>query len=663
MMQRIRQDRTVAIASVIAGGMFAVVLIFFAIAKLTSFSYNALDLGIFSQVINGLANGRWFAFTIHPHSYLGDHFDLFLVVLAPVFAVARTPATLVVLQILAITLSIWPLLLLARRHLPASWQWIVILVFVLSPSLHNVALFEFHELPFAIPLLLVAILMYEQRRFGWYCFLLVITMAIREDLGLVVLGMGVLALVERRSFRWSVVPMFVGLVWFIFATAMTGYFNGEQYKFLSYYGWLGATPQEVLRNALLQPWRVILKILRLQNLAFLAAILLQFSALPLFAIRRLVPAVFVLAALLLTGIGADALTLFTHYPALMLPFLFWAFLLGLQRMIQSDFHRIRRYIENPRSLSALLLVVVAVYWFFTFSPLRPAGFARLSQARSDPLTAAYQELVKEVPADVPVAASFASLPFLSIRDSLYSVHYAFRGKRQLSQTPYALPDNTDWILYDGRDFLFYTLQYQQDSVLFNGGDDRLRALLGRGFRLVDSIDSLLLYTKKDGLENTQLYSVGTLSGRPFADNDAGRPIRLVAVDGQEETVQTATRMLAGAPRATIPVTLTWQTDRALDLSYHLRVEYMDSRGRVAAETRFPIGYGLFPTTEWPVNTPIRFHYDWLVPKIPAGTYTVRLALASMKGYATLDEKLSAALEVSSEEQLGAPIALGSVTLR
>ena len=42
--------------------------------KYNNFLYDALDLGIYAQVFWNTSYGRWFQMSVHPQSYLGDHF-------------------------------------------------------------------------------------------------------------------------------------------------------------------------------------------------------------------------------------------------------------------------------------------------------------------------------------------------------------------------------------------------------------------------------------------------------------------------------------------------------------------------------------------------------------------------------------------------------------
>jgi uncharacterized membrane protein len=101
----------------------AFVFIFSALGgfKLWFGGYNALDLAIYRQVAANSIHGHWFAMSIHPHSYLGDHVELFFAALFPFYAVAQHPLTLLILQSIAVALAAVPLVAVAGRLLPKPW--------------------------------------------------------------------------------------------------------------------------------------------------------------------------------------------------------------------------------------------------------------------------------------------------------------------------------------------------------------------------------------------------------------------------------------------------------------------------------------------------------------------------------------------------------------
>ena len=58
--------------------LYFIFIAVFCVIKFANYGYNALDLGIYNQVFYNSAHGNFFDFTVHPHSYLGDHFEIFI---------------------------------------------------------------------------------------------------------------------------------------------------------------------------------------------------------------------------------------------------------------------------------------------------------------------------------------------------------------------------------------------------------------------------------------------------------------------------------------------------------------------------------------------------------------------------------------------------------
>lgn len=634
----------------------------FCLLKLHALLYNALDLGIYHQVFANTSHGRLFALTLHPHSYLGDHVELLLAPLSLLYRLFPSAATILLLQVAAVTLAAWPLWILTKRFLPnASWRLPFLALFFSNVFVHNVVIFEFHTLAFAIPLTLLAILAYETRRWTLYALALLAVLLIREDMGLIAMGMAVLALLERRGWRWTLVPFVAGIATFAAGVVIAGALNQDHYKFLAYYGWIGDTPLAMLRNAVMEPWRVGWQMVRLQNALFLVVLAVTFVGLPLLHVRKaLVPAVFFLVALFLTSSGADAIAFQTHYTAPLLPFLLWSSLYGLRRLRERSPRFLTRYTSRPSAAALVLLTAVTLYNLFTISPLRPASVAGLIQRDRAPETRAGRALLTLVPKDASVASSYAFLPALGNRQELYSMHYVFSGKRQLSQLPYLLPASANTVLFDSRDFLSYRAQFGHDPEKFLQGDNRLRQMLAdRGLALRTVLDSLLLWQTGTASE-PPLYEVGKGTGRTLGRTNG--VVQLLRVDGQGERLRPETFTVGNSSFRTLPLSLSWQIAKPTAATYVFRMQYVDGNGRVRAERFYPFVYGLYPTTEWRPNVPVRVRYRFLVPDLPAGDYQVRVQVQTFGGYVTLTPQLAAAVAITEARLDGAPIVLGTIAL-
>ncbi|MFH1170966.1 MAG: DUF2079 domain-containing protein [bacterium] len=630
----------------------------FVCTKYAALGYNAIDLGIFHQVVANTAHGRFFALSIHPPSYFGDHVSPLLLAVVPFYLLLPRPETLLVLQVLALALGAVPLFLLAQRLSPPL-RLVIILAYVLSPLIQNFSAFEFELLVFAIPLLLAALVAYERKCFSWFLFWCTGAAMIREDVGLVLLGLGVYAWINRRSWRWRIAPIVIGLITFFGGMIVTGSINHEQYKFFVYYSWMGPSVHEALRFLLTHPWMIVAQVLRPQNILFVLTLLLLSVGIPLLRARRLVPSVFVLAALLLMNTGGDDITLRTHYPALLVPFLFWALIGGLERCQTHPPRWIAKIFDTtPATALALFVLGVSLYGTLTMGAFRPAAVASVIRDNNDPRVLIGKELKRSISPASGIATSYAFLPFFGRHETLASLNYVFTGHRQFSQMPYVLPEKTDIILYDTTDYLMYDVQYGSDAETFQGGDNRFRSLLrDRGFVLTDAVDSFLLFRRQSTDAEPALYSVGTTANRSLP-RATDSQLSLIATSA-EQNFRVEPFTVRGTTVSTIPLSLTWQLLASTETTYHLRVEYVDSHGVVHATKSYALGYGILPTTEWPSGVPVTVRYRWIVPKLPSGTYHVRVAAESIKGYLTLDAKLTAVLERTTTQDAGPVVTIGS----
>ncbi|MBI3957089.1 MAG: DUF2079 domain-containing protein [Candidatus Kerfeldbacteria bacterium] len=629
-----------------------------AFAKLMAFGYNALDLAIFHQVVANTAHGRLFAFTIHPHSYLGDHVSPLLILLAPVFRLVPRPETLLVLQVLAVAAAVLPLALLARRLRPAL-QIIVVAAFLLNPLVHNAALFEFEFLVFSLPLIFGALVAYERRRPGLFLILALLIAGIREDAGLLLIGFGLLGWLDRRSWQWTVLPLLLGLATIGIGMAVSGQANHEQYKFLHYLGWLGSTPHEALATLVRRPWTVLLQLFRLQNLLFVLTLLLLVAGLPLLRLRRLLPALPSAAALLLTSFGGDAISLQTHYPVVLLPYLFWAAIGGLARCAERPPHSLRRLADRPAVFAALLLTVTSVYGWLTMSPLRPGAVMAIRRELRDPRTRIAHALVAAVPKTAAIATGYGLLPFFGGHEQLYALNYVFSGRRQLSQTPYILPGPLDVALVDARDVAFYQAQYGRDTTRFLEGDDRLRSAVNDNkLRPARFVETFVLYDTTGN--EPPLVHTNPPTGRAAAANDG--VVRLQTIGEQAEELRTEPFTVGAATVMTLPLSLTWLLREPTDLLYHLRVDYRDTRGRIAATRWYPLGYSMNPTSSWDPNTPTTVRFRWIVPPLKVGTYRVVVQPFAREGFLTLDEKLTAYFKTTKQSAGGGAVDIGTLTI-
>lgn len=178
------------------------------------------DQGIFNQVFWNSLRGNWFqgslsssesSVVIHDgippdvqYQRLGQHFTPALLLWLPVYALWPAASGLSVLQVTLVALGGLVLYALARcYHPPHIAGWITTGFYVanavIAPTLAN-----FHDLC-QIPLYLFGLLLALEKRQWWVFWLLaVLTLAVREDTGIVLFGVGLYLLTSRRYPRIGV---------------------------------------------------------------------------------------------------------------------------------------------------------------------------------------------------------------------------------------------------------------------------------------------------------------------------------------------------------------------------------------------------------------------------------------------------------------------------
>lgn len=642
----------VAIATAVAFAMFAGL----ALARYALVRANGLDLGIYGQVLWNTAHGHWFAFTVHPHSYLGDHVEFILLALAPFAGLFRVVPVLLIAQALALAVCGPLAFALARQYFPRRTSAIITVVFLANPFLLSTALYEFHALAFAIPILLSVILAYERRNLSAFLALSALALTVREDIAPIVAAFGLLALWDRRKIQWWLPTVVVGTAWFIgavqLAAALSGYAKD---KFLAYYRWLGDSPMELLAGLVQHPILVAQHLLSLGNLGFTIGLLGAFALLPLFALRRLLP---IAPAFALLALGSGSvLALQIHYTAPFIPFLFWASVVALARIFNGvPGGGLIGRLQKEREVVTVIVVAAAIYTAGFLGPL-PGGIAELFRTVRDPSTAVRRALVANLPKQTPLATGYAFLASSAERAELSSLHYQYLGTLQFSTTPYAVPEATRTAVWDFSDTLIYQNLYPE--VTANGRDagaDRLRALwTGRNQTVVASFDGYVL-TESGGAPSPLPYTGSASKPEHSIDTALTNGLRF---DGYDGPLQISATPWFGKSVFSLAFGLTLSADRAPEVTRNLLLRFRDDQGTVRLQRVIPVANGFYHTVEWPTGERVRTDYNLAVQRNLAGT-TLSIQLVTPALSVVLSPLRTIVVSAPADSLVGPEVTLGQV---
>ena len=640
-------------------GMFVYFLIFGGIClwKFFNFGYNALDLAIVTNALEQTLAGNLLGSTIHPPSYLGDHFTPLLLLLAPIYALVRSPLTLLFVQTVALGFSAYPVYQIALRWRPASLSlggpdaprlaslaesrragWIAG-AWLLNPFLHNLNLFEFEPLALAVPLGLFAALAYVRgQRRNFLLFLLSICL-VREDAALLPIGFGLLALWQHRGKAWWLPALVGGAVWLGVALGIIQQFSAGGYKFFIYYGWL--------QHWQWLPVQALAQLLRPNNWIMSLGLLLPFGFLPLGGWPYLVVSLPAWLQIVLQQQGGSTAHLLTHYTALLLPGLVLASVAVLTSKKLPKWKMAQRYLAD-RSFRWLLAGVIVGYTTLTLGPLGSA-MGRLAQTGPiDETTYAKLQLLQRIPRSAAVAGSYQSLALLASRQKLYAFNYAFLGSQQFLVSDYALPADTEFIALDYDDLLSLQAQYAFNPFYAPRYQERIgqwHSLLD-GFGLVGLTDTLALY-QRGALGSTQLLT--TLR----------EPLPLQHPIGQtREALE-----LLGFNQQGATTQLLWRVTLPIDQPVRFVLTARQGE-QLALQKMYPFAYDLLPASGWLAGELMATLYDFrLTEKLPVGNYQLELQLLTVtRAGLDVDGLRSTRPTVDQTRLWGEPITLGEISV-
>jgi len=158
------------------------------------------------SIARGVSDGEGAHFML-----LADHWSPVLALLAPLYWLHDSPATLLVAQGVLFALAIPPLWAYTRRQLGPGAAYFVCVAYALSLPVMEAVIFDFHEVAFVPVLTAVMVERFDKGK-QWHGILAAAALLlVKEDMGLLVAGFGCyLLLTRRRPEVWTGLAFVVG---------------------------------------------------------------------------------------------------------------------------------------------------------------------------------------------------------------------------------------------------------------------------------------------------------------------------------------------------------------------------------------------------------------------------------------------------------------------
>jgi uncharacterized membrane protein len=437
-----------------------------------SFETGRFDLGNMVQAVWSTAHGRFLEVTnLHGEqvSRLGAHVDPILVGFAPLWWLWPSPSLLLTAQAVAVALGALPLYWLARKHTDSERAALGLsLSYLLFPAAQWMTLNEFHPVALACPLLLFAIWYLDEDRLGTFAVFAVLAILTREEIGLVVAGLGIWYAIGRRRWAAGGAIAIAGVVATLVAidVVIPHFRHGAASSFFGRYEAVGGSAGGIVRKAFTDPGKLLSVAFDHRGTHYLLDLLLPIIVLALLAPLMLVALVPELALNLLSSVDAQR-SIHFHYVAAEIPILFAAAAVGLGRL--------GRW-AGPAATGAVVATLIANYALgpmplWRFVPGGATLQAKSVQVSRHDRIAARQ--LRLIPAAAVVSATNSLGAHLSARRRIFSFPFV-RG--------------AEWVIVDER------RPSIGDHYDKKGGLAKIRQFRrDRRFRLVSAADGVFVF--------------------------------------------------------------------------------------------------------------------------------------------------------------------------
>jgi uncharacterized membrane protein len=390
---------------------------------------SSFDIGLEDNLMWNLLHGRFFRatpFSGPEGTHFGHHATFFSYVIAPVYAAAPRPETLLVVQSLLMGGAAVPLFLYARRRLA---PWVAVLVaclYLVYPPLHGANLYEFHYLPLGVFFLWLVLYAVDTRRRGLAIVAAVLTLSMREDVSAMLAVLGLFLLLTGSAVRAGAALAVAGGGYFLLMklAVMPHFESGGDESFLNQYagmlprgeGGFGAVLSTVAGN----PAYIANLVLDKEKVGYLLALLAPLLLLP---VRRPIGALLVVPGFFFTLLSTGYKPLYEvsfQYTSYWTAFFFIGLVVTLEHIGPT---RIRPWLVG---LAAASLACTCYNGAFLQHDTVRGGFDAFRFGTTDSDLRRREELatlVARIPRDASVAASEHLVPHVSGRSDAYTLRF------------------------------------------------------------------------------------------------------------------------------------------------------------------------------------------------------------------------------------------------
>jgi len=395
-----------------------------------SFQASAYDLSYVLQSIAGTDRHGFLRASIATGgSYLGEHFSPLLALFTPIYRLWSEAYSLFLAQASLLGLSAVLVYKLARaKKVPREWAVVLGSLFLIYQPLRMANIFDLREDNLFVPVFLGALLALERQRMTLFVLSCVAAWFIKENAGIFTMLLG-LWVAGRKKQRHVLVGVSLAVTSLIVLSVVnlyvTPYFSGAGPTMLAKR--FGLDAAGIVEASTVRPLQLLeevwARMIQRENLRYVLKVLTPFVP---FAWAAPIP--FLIACAGLAMNTALDLKFGFHYECVLIPFLFYVLISGVQTLLSGGVSFFSRRL-NPGRPELLMTLVLLFMLFFGRSP----AFT-VREFRPDERDAFISKVLEQIPPNVSVTAQMIVHPHVCTRTQAD----LFRGT----------PPTTDYVVFD-----------------------------------------------------------------------------------------------------------------------------------------------------------------------------------------------------------------------
>ena len=373
-----------------------------ALLRHAHFQSGGFDLGLYDQTVWKYSRFLSPYNTIKDRFILGDHLNLTLPLIAPLYWLWSDVRLLLIFQAFWLSFSSLAIYQLCRlRKFSPFTAFNLSFLYSLFYGIQFAVFFDFHAVTIGVGLIAWLVFFLESRRQKLFCLTLVLLLLTQENMGLALSSLGLIYFFRKDYRRLAIGFIFGGLVWSLLAAKVIAFFSPE--VGFQYWPTISHDPIKIIMEFFNAPEK---RLVWLYSFSW-------FSFLPLLSPGAVLAVAFELAQYFVTGPDfARMWSPLMHHRAILAPFLLLGTLDALRLL-----EKMKKKWFRPQIVSLLMVLVALGLQYFLHFPLN-----KLSKPiywQTEPWMADNQALFQVIPPDASLAAQQSLIPHLSQRREIY----------------------------------------------------------------------------------------------------------------------------------------------------------------------------------------------------------------------------------------------------